>query len=367
MDDTAIPRQLSFIIFHELTCRYLIPIVDCEFKPRSQDYDGEWRNWNSDSTLDSAMDFPPYEYNPPADIASVYYPYLGCYSSRNLSVLSEHMKIIRNTSIGVVAVSWCPLDEKGFPTDLFRSILDSALKNDLRIAIHFQECGQSKNMLQFAAQVQKIINNFGNHSALHRILHKGANLPIFYIYASDNDFPNQYRSILHQHGNMSIRGTMYDGVFLGLLTNYEQLRSFKLAQFDGFYTYYGSNGLSYGSSWKNWQNLAKYAQNNGLLFSPSVAPGFSDTSVKFWNSYQEKHRRNGRYYEVAWRAAITTSPRMISITSFNDWRGGTQIEPATPQKSQHYIYRDYSPYDHYFYTNLTKYWLTIFTKKLIRT
>ena len=30
----------------------------------------------------------------------------------------------------------------------------------------------------------------------------------------------------------------------------------KKASFDGFYTYFASNGFTYGSSWKNWKGLA---------------------------------------------------------------------------------------------------------------
>ena len=30
----------------------------------------------------------------------------------------------------------------------------------------------------------------------------------------------------------------------------------KKSSFDGFYTYFASNGFSYGSTWKNWKGLA---------------------------------------------------------------------------------------------------------------
>ena len=33
-------------------------------------------------------------------------------------------------------------------------------------------------------------------------------------------------------------------------------------------------GFCYGSSWKNWRNLANFARKYSLLFIPSVGPGY---------------------------------------------------------------------------------------------
>ena len=52
------------------------------------------------------------------------------------------------------------------------------------------------------------------------------------------------------------------------------------AGFDGFYTYFGANGFSYGSTWKNWRSLSIFARRNSLIFIPSVAPGYDDMRVR---------------------------------------------------------------------------------------
>jgi glycoprotein endo-alpha-1,2-mannosidase len=74
-----------------------------------------------------------------------------------------------------------------------------------------------------------------------------------------------------------------DAIFLALLVEYKHRHDIKKAAFDGFYTYFASNGFSYGSSWKNWRSLAVYAYQNSLLFVPSVGPGYLDTRVRPWN------------------------------------------------------------------------------------
>ena len=145
-----------------------------------------------------------------------------------------------------------------------------------------------------------------------------------------------------------MRDTVLDGVFFGLLVEYKHRSDIKKAGFDGFYTYFASDGFSYGSSWKNWRGLASFARKSSLLFVPSVGPGYVDTRVRAWNSRNTKARRAGKYYEQAnknlvkkqislwceqaWSSAMGAAAKIVSVTSFNEWHEGTQIEPAVPMR-----------------------------------
>ena len=68
-----------------------------------------------------------------------------------------------------------------------------------------------------------------------------------------------------------------------------------------------------------------------LLFVPSVGPGYIDTRVRAWNGQTTRHRRKGEYYKLAWRTATSLLPKFVSITSFNEWHEGTQIEESIPK------------------------------------
>ena len=39
-------------------------------------------------------------------------------------------------------------------------------------------------------------------------------------------------------------------------------------------------------------------------------------------------RRDGRWYDHMWSAAVRATPDVVTITSYNEWHEGTQIEPA---------------------------------------
>lgn len=69
-------------------------------------------------------------------------------------------------------------------------------------------------------------------------------------------------------------------------------------------------------------------------------------------------RRRGRYYDDSFGAAIRCRPRLISITSFNEWHEGTQIERAVSHKG----YPDYGEQadDAGIYLKLTRGWVQKF-------
>ena len=107
----------------------------------------------------------------------------------------------------------------------------------------------------------------------------GAILPVIYIYDSYVFPSSAWWELFSPRGNLTLRGTEMDAIYMGLLV-YSQHRShIKKSHFDGFYTYFAVNGFSYGSSWKNWKDLNKFAKTNKLLFIPSVGPGYIDTQV----------------------------------------------------------------------------------------
>ena len=130
-----------------------------------------------------------------------------------------------------------------------------------------------------------------------------------------------------------------------------------------FFQYFGSNGFSYGSSWKNWRSLALFARKNGLIFCPSIAPGYVDTRVRAWNTKTTRSRRNGAYYDLAWKTfeqLLENGPegqKLVSITSFNEWHEGTQIESAVTKTARNYTYNSYAPASANMYLDKTKIWI----------
>ena len=331
--------------------------------------DGAWWHWNhayippwdkNDHNI-----YPTGAHKPPLDIGANFYPELGPYSSRDRDVINKHMQIMADINIGVISVSWYPpgmADENGLPTDaMIPVLLEAAQKHGLKVCLHVEpyEGRNASNFREFLAYVNK---QYGSHPAYYKVKRGSRDLPLFYVYDSYRVTVEEWQKILSSRGNLSVRGTELDALFIGLVVELKHRADIKSAGFDGFYTYFAANGFSYGSSWKNWKSLASFAYKNSLMFIPSVGPGYIDTRIRPWNSKNTHARRKGLYYETAWKTAIGAPAKIVSITSFNEWHEGTQIEPAIPMSCSNFTYQDYEPNKPDFYMQLTSKWVTELSK-----
>ena len=104
------------------------------------------------------------------------------------------------------------------------------------------------------------------------------------------------------------------------------------AGFAGVYTYDVLNFSHFG-------HLCGMAHAHHLLCAPSVGPGFD--SRRATGNLQVRDRRNGATYDALWRAAIRAHPDLVTITSFNEWHEGTQIEPARTRPPAGFGYESY--------------------------
>lgn len=211
-----------------------------------------------------------------------------------------------------------------------------------------------------------IVGHYGNHSAFYR--HPDSNLPVYYIYDSYLVPDDQWIALLSRNagGRDSVRGTELDGVFLGLLVDRTDAGRLIRCGFDGYYTYFASDRFTYGSTPGHWASLAAQAQQSGMLFVPSVGPGYDDVTIRPWNAANTRDRQQGAYFEHQFAAAIKSHPHVISITSFNEWHEGTQIEEAIPKQIASRHYSDYSPADTDFYLKLSHKWTLVYAKQKLR-
>ena len=161
---------------------------------------------------------------------------------------------------------------------------------------------------------------------------------------------------------MTIRDTSYDVIAIGLWVTEDELAFFLAGGFDGYYTYFASDGFTFGSTSDNWTHLAYVAREHDLLFIPCVGPGYVDTRIRPWNGSTTRPREGGAYYDRMFDAALGVRPPFVGITSFNEWHEGTQIEPTVPKAIDGYIYEDYAPLAPDYYLKRTRHWADLFAR-----
>ncbi len=91
-------------------------------------------------------------------------------------------------------------------------------------------------------------------------------------------------------------------------------------QYDVYYPSY------HGEYFETFFGLKLNAQKFGQVFIAGVSPGYDDHMVRPGNPALP---RNGNAtYQQSWSNAVSLHPDWISITSWNEWHEGTEIEPS---------------------------------------
>lgn len=306
---------------------------------------------------------PAKAYAPPADIGSSYWPQLGAYSSRDPAVLRSHMAQLVRAEVGVIAVSWYPPSKNdgqiqgplSYTDQLMPLVLDAAAEAGVAVCIHMEPY-PSRTAESLSADIRHAIDAYGAHPAFYR--HAGR--PVFYAYDSYQVSSQQWAQVLRGTSSRhSIRGGKYDSIVIGLLLGDATQQHILQSGFDGLYTYFAAAKFTEASSPSKWGRIVDWARANDLLASISIGPGYNDECIRPWNSENSHDRAGGDYYSSLFSAAIRAKPDFISITSFNEWHEGTQIEasiPRTRADGSTYPYLDYLPHEPGHYLDLTREW-----------
>ncbi len=314
----------------------------------TSDFDGEYIHW-SHSILDQK---PEFIYPGGDEIGADFYPEGGCYSSCDPAIINRQMNQLYEAGIGVICVSW--LGPDCFEARALEILMKMAVAHNVQISFHLEPAVQrSATMIREA--IVYLVGKYGTHPAFYRdelIAPNG----LFYVYDSGNTPAAEWARILTPTGDLTIRGTPWDTSVVGLILFEDDTGFIEEAGFDGGYAYFAVDGFSYGSTAANWPALVSWARERGLLFIPSVGPGYSDERIRPWNERNKRSRDEGAYYDCMFAKAVLAEPLIISITSFNEWHEGTQIEPAVPMESETFSYLDYTPLQPDAYLIRTKQW-----------
>ena len=243
-------------------------------------YDGAYQHWQQRGQ------------RPPSSIASDFYPARGPYSSSDPAVLDAHMTQIASAGVDEVIVSWWGRDsveDRRLP-----AIVMAAQARGLEVAAHLEPYGG------------RLPATVADDIAYLREL----GIRDFYLYGAQGTPPAGWAEL-----NSSLGPDVR--VFLQTSSAGEAAAG----GFDGLYTY--DVLVHHGGKLRR---ICDQARKRGLLCGPSVGPGYD--ARRAVGDPRVTPRRSGATYDSMWRAALAAAPDFVTITSFNEWHEGTQIEPA---------------------------------------
>jgi glycoprotein endo-alpha-1,2-mannosidase len=244
--------------------------------PQSDGYYGHWQQGGL---------------QPPSNVASGFFPARGVYSSADALVVDAQMREIATAGIGVVISSWWG---RGSGEDSrLPLLLGTAKRYGLSVAAHLEPYG-GRTVASTEADIEYL---------------RGHGISDFYVWASVR-LPDAEWAELNAR---------LDGVRVFANTNLAGRAA--AGGFDGLYTY---DVLLYDGGL--FPRLCRQARRVGLLCAPSVGPGYD--ARRATPDVRVKRRRSGRRYDGMWSGAVRARADMVTITSYNEWHEGSQIEPA---------------------------------------
>lgn len=244
--------------------------------------DGRWAHWYVEAAEGAPL------------LSTRYYPHRGLYSSSSARIVTAHMREIASAGIDTVVVSWWGWDS---PEDVrLPLVLLAAQRHGLDVAIHLEPYpGRTP---------AKAVED------MRGLQEKG--ITDVYVYDADRDPAGAWAEALSGLDGVRVFGHTH---LVGRA---------KAAGFDGFYTYDVATWT--GSTFAR---ICGQAHRAGLFCAPSVGPGYDARLAT--QDRLVRPRLHGATYDRMWRAAIRARPDLVTITSYNEWQEGTQIEPARAQ------------------------------------
>lgn len=241
--------------------------------------DGRWAHWY-------------VEHDGAPVLSTPYYPTRGLYSSSNTKVIAAQMREIANAGVGTVVVSWWGFDSPEHERLL--AVEQAATRYGLEVAIHVEPY-RARTPERAAQDIARLQREGG--------------FTDFYIYDAARDPAAAWNEALSSLSGVRIFGHT---TLVGRA---------KASGFDGIYTYDVAtwNGALF-------KRLCSQARAAGLLCAPSVGPGYDARLATRHEVVRQ--RLDGRTYDRMWKTALGAKADIVTITSYNEWQEGTQIEPA---------------------------------------
>ncbi|HEX5798533.1 MAG TPA: hypothetical protein VFY02_00360 [Gaiellaceae bacterium] len=228
---------------------------------------------------------------PPAAVGSSYYPARGPYSSSDALVLAAQMEEIAGAGVGTVIVSWWgrgSVEDQRLPR-----VLGAARAAGLELAAHLEPYA-GRTVGSTAGDVEHL---------------RALGVSDFYVWASVDLPDEEWREL----------NARLDGVRVFANTNLPGKAA--AGGFDGVYTY---DVLLYDGRF--FPRYCAQARRLKLLCAPSVGPGYDARRATPDTRLRPRHR--GATYDSMWQGAIRARADVVTITSYNEWHEGTQIEAA---------------------------------------
>jgi len=293
-----------------------------------KDVSGVWEHWNWDGP--GTFHNPENIIDGHEDIAAVDIPLIGAYDSSDPEAHKYHLDLAEAAGIDAFCVDWYGTsmtsnkNRDNIVDKNFEIMLQSADTHSVKICI----CYEEKILFDEKSETQ-VITTGKNHMEYMAKKYfespgywKVQGRPVLIIWGNNKLTPDAWKQILeeveqynpwiiyshHDHNPqyVEICQGFYPWVLLGDL-------NVQRAYLEDFY-----------------RTARKYMkEGKSITFGAGVWPGFDDSGVCGWGGGTRIiEDKEDELYDLTWKYALESNPEWVSITTWNDWNEGSNIEPG---------------------------------------
>jgi hypothetical protein len=240
------------------------------------------------------------------------------YNSSDPAVIERQVREAKGAGIDGFIAAWTGT---GTDTDKnFAKLLDTAAAQGFKAAIHF-ETHTVANGGDVAGQIPAAIAKYGNHPAYLRWNNK----PVIFFWSPQTVGNAKAWSDLRKRVDPN-NSQMWsvDTTEVSYLDAFDSIHLFSAGKWTA-----STDTSRIAAEWRGKVDTYNKSHGTSRLWAAGVIPGWDESRVQPpRNPAKVFPRRDGAEYEANWRGATASKPDLITITSFNEWYEGTQIEPS---------------------------------------
>jgi len=278
--------------------------------------------WYTKETFTNDWSYDPEGITGEAPLRDVH-PILGAYDGYDLYIVEEHVKMAKSAKIDAFAVSWWFDSQTNGMNDRLALVFEKAALHGLKVGIDLEADGRT--MAEISQMLRYYLTQYSNHPAVLKVEGK----PVILIWGTWNYLPENWQETFNtlETKGLSAFYLVSGQKDPGYLGPFRCIEEYALVDID--------DNMLPSFFQKQKQKVDQY--NNAHPERPAqwhatIMPGFDERNIPGRddppNSAGWKERDSGRYYQMAFEAALASNPDWIHITSFNELGEHSHIEPT---------------------------------------
>ncbi|MGA7732725.1 MAG: endo-1,3-alpha-glucanase family glycosylhydrolase [Chloroflexia bacterium] len=240
------------------------------------------------------------------------------YDSNRPETIEWQVREAAGVGIDGFIASWSGLDT---PSDTnFAKLLDIAARYNFKATVYFETDSVARQG-DVAGQLKGLMSKYANHPAFL----KWAGKPVVFFWRPQAvGGAAQWRAVRSAVDPSNGQVWSVDTTDISYLDVFDTIHFYSAGKWQA--------NTNAGQVHKQWRaTVDNYNKQHGTrrLWVAGVIPGWDESRVQPPRQNAKVFPRgDGSLYNEMWKGATASNPEWITITSYNEWFEGTQIEPA---------------------------------------